>query len=89
MLEMSKYMEKADSEYYTSVALKLLKQMIDKYSVKDPKKSNGLLLMGTYSKKRPYNTCTEAGVDECVIWGDYFYMEALYRVLDPEWKSYW
>lgn len=89
MLEMSKYMEKADSEYYTSVALKLLKQMIDKYSVKDPKKSNGLLLMGTYSKKSPYNTCTEAGVDECVIWGDYFYMEALYRVLDPEWKSYW
>ena len=71
------------------MALKLLKQMIDKYSVKDPKKSNGLLLMGAYSKKSPYNTCTEAGVDECVIWGDYFYMEALYRVLDPEWKSYW
>ena len=89
MLEMSRYMEKEDREYYTSIALKILNQMIVKYSVKDPAESNGILLMGTYSKKSPYNTCTEAGVNECVIWGDYFYMEALYRVLDPEWKSYW
>lgn len=89
MLEMSKYMDAEDSDYYTSVAMKILHQMIDKYSVKDPKESNGQLLHGTYSEKTPYNTCTEAGVDECVIWGDYFYMEALWRVLEPDWKSYW
>lgn len=89
MLEMSKYMEKEESEYYTSAALKLIHAMISKYSVKDPKISNGQLLMGTYSKKSPYNTCTEAGVNECVIWGDYFYMEALHRVLTPDWKIYW
>lgn len=89
MLEMSKYMEKEDSQYYTSIAFKLLKQMIVNYAVKDPKMSNGQLLMGTYSKKSPYNTCNESGVDECVIWGDYFYMEALHRILTPDWKIYW
>lgn len=89
MLEMSKYMDREDSSYYTSAAWKLLGQMITKYSVKDPEKSNGLLLMGTYSKKSPYNTCAEAGVNECVIWGDYFYMEALHRLLTPDWNIYW
>ena len=89
MLEMSKYLGEEDARYYTSAARKLLRQMIVKYSVKDPEKSTGLLLMGTYSKKSPYNTCTEAGVNECVIWGDYFYMEALHRLLTPDWKIYW
>ena len=89
MLEMSKYLGEEDARYYTSAARKLLRQMIVKYSVKDPEKSNGLLLMGTYSKKSPYNTCTEAGVNECVIWGDYFYMEALHRLRTPDWKIYW
>lgn len=89
MLEMSKYMEAEDSRYYRSVALKLLKSMIENYMVKNSEESNGLLLHGVYSKKTPYNTCAEAGVDECVIWGDYFYMEALQRVLDPDWKIYW
>ena len=28
------------------------------------------------------------GVDECVIWGDYFYMEALTRLL-RDWEPYW
>ena len=23
------------------------------------------------------------------IWGDYFYMEALHRMLDPDWEMYW
>lgn len=89
MLEMSKYMGEEDREFYTSAALKIMEQMIAKYSVKDPSISNGQLLAGTYSKKTPYNTCAEAGVNECVIWGDYFYMEALNRILDPDWKMYW
>ena len=69
MLEMSKYMEAEDAAYYTSIAKKLIKAMIDLYAVKDSRESNGQLLHGTYSKKTPYNTCTPEGVDECVIWG--------------------
>jgi unsaturated chondroitin disaccharide hydrolase len=44
---------------------------------------------GTYSKKSPYNTCTPEGVDEYLIWGDYYYMEALNRLNDPDWNIYW
>ena len=29
------------------------------------------------------------GVDEMNIWGCYFFMEALHRMLDPDWKLYW
>lgn len=89
MLEMSKYMNEEDAAYYTSTAMKLLHQIINKYGVKDPKESNGQLLHGTYAKKTPYNTCANSGVDECVIWGDYYYMEALWRILKPDWISYW
>jgi unsaturated chondroitin disaccharide hydrolase len=28
------------------------------------------------------------GIDECCIWGDYFYLEALLR-LTRSWNSYW
>ncbi len=89
MQEMSRHLEGDEAAYYTSIARKLMKAMIDRYAVKDDKKSNGLLLHGTYSKKTPYNTCTPEGVDECVIWGDYFYMEAMERFLNPDWIIYW
>ena len=36
---------------------------------------SGLLLHGVYSKP------DGIGVDECMIWGDYYYMEALFRLL--------
>ena len=52
-----------------------MKSVADNYAVKSPKESNGLVLHSTYSKKSPYNTCTPEGVDECNIWGDYFYIE--------------
>lgn len=89
MLEMSKYMEKTDRTYYRSIAMKIMKSMVERYAVKNAENSNGLLFHGTYSKKTLYNTCTEDGVDECLIWGDYFYMEAIHRILTPEWKIYW
>ena len=89
MLEMSKYMEAADAARYTGIARRLMKAVYDIYSVKDTDTSNGRILHGTYSKKSPYNTCTPEGVDECVIWGDYYYMEALNRLLKPDWNVYW
>ena len=35
-----------------------------------------------------YNTCNHYGVDECNSWGDYFYMEALTRLI-KDWELYW
>lgn len=87
-LEMAPFLGEDESAYYISQAKRLMQSLYENYRVKDPLLSNGLVLHGTYSKKSPYNTCTPEGVDECVSWGDYFYMEALTR-LKGGWASYW
>lgn len=87
-LEAAKYLPGEEAAKYRKLAAQMLKSLADNYAVKDFTKSNGLVLHGTYSKKSPYNTCTPAGVDECVSWGDYFYMEALTRFV-KDWEMYW
>lgn len=88
MLEMAKYLPSKEAAYYISIAKRLMKSVVDHYAVKDPSQSNGLVLHSTYSNHSPYNTCNHYGVDECNIWGDYFYMEALTR-LHKDWNIYW
>lgn len=51
-------------------------------SVTEPD-SEGMLLHGVYAYAEG------KGVDEPNLWGDYFYMEALYRILNPKWTPYW
>ncbi len=87
-LEAAKYLPKEEAGQYRRLAAQMLKSLVDHYAVTDFEKSNGLVLHGTYAKKSPYNTCTPEGVDECVSWGDYFYMEALTRFV-KEWEMYW
>lgn len=89
MLEMAKYMNDEDAKHYNSVALKIIKSLADNYAVKDPSVSNGQLLHGVYCKPTETNGCPEIGVDECNTWGDYYYVEALMRVLKPDWNLYW
>lgn len=88
MLEMAKYLPSKEAAYYISIAKRLMKSVVDHYAVKDPSQSNGLVLHSTYSNHSLYNTCNHYGVDECNIWGDYFYMEALTR-LHKDWNIYW
>lgn len=88
MLEVAKYTEKAESEKLIDAAKRLMGVLASDYAVKDPYISNGQLLHGTYARKSPYNPCKNRGVDECNIWGDYFYMEALAR-LSKDWEPYW
>lgn len=88
MLEMSRYLPKEEAEYYIEIAKKIINSVYENYAVKDFSKSNGLVLHSTYSNHSPYNTCNHYGVDECNIWGDYFYMEALTRLL-KNWNQYW
>ncbi len=61
------------------LAAQMLGSVAAHYAVKEGRRASALLRHGTYSKK-PYNTCTPEGVDECTSWGDYFYMEALTRL---------
>lgn len=88
MLEMSEHLPKSKSDYYISVAKKLLKALLDKCAVKSGKESGGLLLHGTYARGSETNSCTDRGVDECNTWGDYYFLEALTRCT-KDWDSYW
>lgn len=84
MLEMDKWLDNKDSdkELYKKAAHTILKSLIENYTTKDTPESNGLLLHGVYSWH------SGKGVDECNIWGDYYYMEALMR-LYKDWELYW
>jgi len=64
-----------DRQVYERVALSMMKSLADSYTSKDEPLSNGILLHAVYGK--PFGK----GVDECTIWGDYFYVEALVRIL--------
>lgn len=80
--------ESEKSVYYTRLAKQLLKAMYDHCMIREVKDGIGLIQHGTYSKKSPYNTCNPEGIDECVSWGDYYWMEALTR-LSGKWNCYW
>ena len=85
LLEGIKHVDDSDPRRstYISAAKNIMNSLIDNYTTRSVPTANGLLLHATYSK--PGNN----GVDEMNIWGDYFYMEALHRMLDPEWELYW
>ena len=84
LMELSKHL-KSDSKYkaiYENVAPKILKSLINNYTSAEVPESNGVLLHSVYAK--PDNK----GIDECCIWGDYFYFEALVRTI-KQWNLYW
>lgn len=88
LLEMAPFLPEEEAARCRGFAARMTQSLAEHYAVKPEDHANGLLLHGTYSKKSPYNTCTPEGVDECVVWGDYFYMEALTR-LTQDWTPYW
>lgn len=81
-------LEEEEQSFYRNEAQRMLESLIDKYAVTSAQEANGLLLHGVYAKSSPYNSVSDRGVDECNLWGDYFYLEALTRNL-KEWKTYW
>lgn len=85
LLEMLNYFPKEDPEYekYEEASAKILNSLIKNYTTKDLVNSNGLLKEAVYFKGG------RSGVEECNIWGDYFYLEALTRILKPQWNRYW
>lgn len=83
LLELLKYLPEGDERTVYENAVKFtMTSLYENYSTKDCPESNGLLLHAVYSK--PNNV----GIDECNIWGCYFYMEALVR-LKKDWRLYW
>jgi len=88
ILEMIKYLPIDKVEHYHSAALKMFSDLAEAYATINIEESNGLLQHGVYAKSSPYNTVGDAGVDECNLWGDYFWLELIVR-LSKDWELYW
>ena len=67
---------------FENAALHIMAKLASSYTSDAAPDSTGLLLHGVYSKP------DKRGVDECTTWGDYFYMEALVRIVKG-WNPYW
>ncbi|MDR1691916.1 MAG: glycoside hydrolase family 88 protein [Oscillospiraceae bacterium] len=65
------------------MAYKILESLIDSYAARAEEAGNGLLKHSTYGR------LLGAGIDEFTLWGDYFYTEALMRIVYPDWAAYW
>ncbi|WP_243075503.1 glycoside hydrolase family 88 protein [Microbacterium sp. SS28] len=66
-----------------AVGEKLVADLIAGYAPAQPEDADALLLHSVYDLPK------DVGVDEGTLWGDYFYLEALTRIADPEWVTYW
>ena len=78
LLELAKYVEAEESEEYQRIVYTILASLHKHYTL--GKEYNGVLAAGMYHRND--------GADECVIWGDYFYMEAVVRLL-KDWELFW
>nr|AAR98794.1 glucuronyl hydrolase [Mycoplasmopsis alligatoris A21JP2] len=71
-------------EVYERAANKMMQSLIDKYALLKMGPGSPILYHGVYSWH------TNKGVDEGNIWGDYFYLEALMRLLNEDNQEvYW
>lgn len=84
ILEMLQYIddEKLRTKLLGAVDL-MMESLIENYANTDRIGGAPLLNEGVYSWHE------DNGVDEGNLWGDYFYVEALMRLANPEWKPYW
>lgn len=72
-----------DGERYRAAANDILSSLTATYATRAGDPSTALLRHGVYDEPKG------VGVDEGNLWGDYFYLEALTRALDPDWEQHW
>ncbi len=84
LLEAARHLPSSEGKraMFANAAGLIVKSLADGYTSREMPGSNGVLLHAVYSKP------AREGVDECCIWGDYFYFEALVRLL-KDWEPYW
>lgn len=72
-----------DGDRYRTAANDILSSLTSAYATRAGDESTALLRHGVYDEPKG------VGVDEGNLWGDYFYLEALTRALDPVWEQHW
>ena len=85
MMEMAKHLpESAEQKnVFLSAAAQIVEATIDTCTGDIGRDYDGLVNRVTHAKPQ------KQGIDECAVYGDYFYLEALARYLKPDWVRYW
>lgn len=83
LLETAAFSKGAYREKLVRVSIGMLSVLRNGWTSKEHPDMEGILLHGIYAYAEG------KGMDEPNLWGDYFYMEALYRLYNPAWKTYW
>lgn len=87
LLELSRQLPAADPlrGAYRHAAAGMVQELSGRYLIAGGAPGSGLLKHAVYHKPQGM------GVDECCIWGDYFYFEALVRLTHSggDWRPYW
>ena len=69
---------------YKNASARLLEAVIDNCTKEIGVEYDGLISHVTHAY-----TLGHHSHDECAVYGDYFYLEALLRFKNPDWKMYW
>ena len=72
-----------DKVIFESAAAQLLEAVIDKCTTDIGREYDGFIHHVSHALPQGH------GFDECAVYGDYFYLEALTRYLKPDWNRYW
>lgn len=85
MKEMCKYLgeDAPQKKIFENAAAHMLEAVIDHCTGEIGKEYDGLICHVTHALPQGL------GIDQCAVYGDYFYLEALMRFLNPSWKGYW
>lgn len=85
MLEMCKYLpnDAPEKQIYQNAASQMIEAVIERCTGDIGKEYDGLICHVTHAWPQ------KTGIDECAIYGDYFYLEALMRLVNPDWNRYW
>ena len=85
MLEMVKHLPDTAEQknIFKNAAARLVEAVIDNCTGDIGREYDGLVHHVTHAKPQGQ------GIDECAVYGDYFYLEALTRYLKPDWNRYW
>lgn len=82
LLELAEQLEGEERDIYYGAAVKIMNALTDKYMIASDNDNMGVLTGGTYTFK------ANKGVNTPNIFGDYYFMEALFR-LSGSFKRFW
>ena len=83
LIDLSRFVDDEKSAFYQFVSIQILSNLTQSYFNHSHKGGEPVILHGVHAKP------LGMGIDEGNIWGDYFYTEALMKLLNERWKSYW